>query len=104
MDFDSALNRLLYTLLGAFAGAITALAFMKWKEMSKIEIALTVFVGFSFAVFVTPWLAQMVFGVADTDIRVMAGLTYVSASASNTLLPKLIRKVSKLTGPDEEVK
>lgn len=83
----------LYILGAAIAGAVTALAFMPWQKMSWQEITLTLFVGSSFAIFVTPWIANLLpwlRGVRSVD---MAGLTYVSASGSNTLLPMLIRKL-----------
>ena len=40
-----------YTIMAALAGAVTALAFRPWKKMTGLEIALTLFVGFSFAIF-----------------------------------------------------
>jgi hypothetical protein len=101
MDHNDPVVRLIYTLMAAVAGSVTALAFMKWKEMSNAEIALTLFVGASFALFVTPWVAHLVFGLNGADVRTISGLTYVTASGSNTLLPMLIRKVSRTFGADE---
>lgn len=85
-----------YTGLAAFAGAVSALAAMKWKEMWWTEILLTLFVGFSFAIFMAPWLAHMVFRA--TDPRTVAALTYLMACGSNILLPYLIRKLRDRIG------
>lgn len=85
-----------YTALAAFAGAISALAAMKWKEMLWAEIGLTLFVGFSFAMFMAPWVAHVVFRA--TDPRTVAGLTYLMACGSNVLLPYLIRKLRDRIG------
>lgn len=101
MDHNDPILRMVYTLMAAIAGAVTALAFMRWKDMGTTEIGLTLFVGASFAIFVTPWVAHIVFGVNQGDIRTVAALTYVTASGSNVLLPTLIRKLNKLLGAEE---
>jgi hypothetical protein len=84
--------------LAALSGAITALAFTNWKEMSALQACLTLIAGFSFAVFVTPWIAESIFGIQAENIRAIAGLTYVFGSGSNVLLPKLIKWVSTFFG------
>lgn len=92
-----------YAILTAAAasGSVTALAFTKWRDMTRIEIALTLVAGFSFAIFVTPWIAQTLFGIADDNIRSIAGLTYVFGSGSNILLPRIIKWVGKVFGNGE---
>ena len=97
MEGEGAMMKIAYTLLAAFAGAVTALAFMKWKQMTWPEIVLTIFVGFAFAVFVTPWLARYMFG-SNIDVQTLSGLTYITASGSNTLLPMLIRWLRRSFG------
>ena len=87
-----------YIAMAAIAGAITALAFRPWQKMTKGEIFLTLFVGFSFALFVTPWIAESVFGIAYNNLRVIAAITYVFASGSNILLPVIIRSFSRALG------
>jgi hypothetical protein len=88
-----------YVAMAAIAGAVTALSFMKWKEMTYPEVFLTLFVGFSFAIFVTPWVAYSVFGMDNVEeVGAVAGLTYITASGSNSLLPVLIKKVRRLLG------
>lgn len=101
MDDHGLLFRFGYVLMAAAAGAITALAFTRWKEMTRSEIALTLVIGFSFAIFVTPWLASSVFGIEDSNIRAIAALTYIFGSGSNILLPVIIRWVGRFFGNGE---
>jgi len=100
MDPDNAFNKMLYTIMAAAAGSITALSLSKWKEMGGTEIALTLFVGASFAIFVAPWIANSWFGVPETDTRAIAAITYLSAAGSNILIPILIRKFSRTLGEE----
>jgi hypothetical protein len=90
-----------YVGLAAIAGAVTALSFRGWKEMSRTEIAMTLFVSSCFAVFVVPWLAYSWFGPTP-DIRAMAFAIYVGGSGSNTFLPMIFRWASKRLGNGEE--
>lgn len=90
-----------YIAMAALAGAITALAFTRWRTLSRTEIALTLVAGFSFAVFVTPWVAESFFGIASTNVRAIAALTYIFGSGSNILLPMLIRWVGRAFGNSE---
>ena len=104
LDTDHNTLRIIYVLMAALAGAVTALAFLSWREMTKTEIAMTLFVGASFAIFVTPWLAHIAFGMNQADVRTVAAMTYVTASGSNTLLPMLIKRLHKLIGTEDEKK
>lgn len=95
----------LWPLLSSAAGSITALASRPFKLMSRTEIMLALFVGASFAYFAGPWVVQMIFGHQPTDQHIVGGIYYVMATASNILLPFLIRKVSATLGyRDEEPK
>jgi hypothetical protein len=96
MDEPSISFRMGYVGMAALAGAITALAFVKWKELSRGEILLTLVAGFSFAVFVTPWVAETFFGVEPTNVRALAAMTYIFGSGSNILLPLLIRSIGRV--------
>jgi hypothetical protein len=89
-----------YTLMAACAGAVTALSFLKWQEMRWSEIVLTLFVGFSFAIFVTPWAALAVFG-PDLTPQSQAGLTYIMGCGVHSIMPFFIRKVRKMLGAEE---
>lgn len=93
---------MMYLALAALAGAVTALSFRGWKEMTKTEIVMTLLVSSFFAVFAVPWLAQMAFG-ANIDIKAMAFAIYVGGSGSNTFLPMLFGWIKRKFGNDEEV-
>lgn len=98
MDDEAALFRYTYVMMAAIAGAVTALAFSKWKDLTKGEIFLTLLAGFSFAVFVTPWVAHQFFGLDDENVRATAALTYIFGSGSNILLPLIIRWTGRAFG------
>lgn len=76
----------LYTTLGAAAGAVTALFFRPWQDMSRIQIAFAVFVGFSFSFFVSPLLFRNI-----SDQKVAGGIFYLMATGSNALIPLAVK-------------
>jgi hypothetical protein len=101
INHDDPLLKLGLLMLAAFGGSVTALSFMKWQEMGWGQILLTFFTGFTFAIFVTPWLAHVAFGVTnDADSQTLAGMTYVAASGSNVLLPLVIRWFGRAFGQE----
>lgn len=102
MDADNPLMRHVYILMAAIAGAITALSMLRWKEMSWSEIMLTVFVGTTFAIFLVPWAASSILKVSYDGLQTICGLTYLGGTCANALLPRVIRKVSKVAGLEEE--
>ncbi len=99
LDSDNPWVSFLYYIMAALAGAVTALSFMKWREMHVAEVIMTVVVGFSFAVFATPWLARVALGT--TEPQTVAFLAYVSASGSNILLPMAIRWLGRAFGQEK---
>ncbi len=88
----------IWTILASFAGALTALSFRPFAQMSRTEVMLSLIVGASFAIFVGPWVAQWIFGSATPDVRVLGGLFYLMASGSNILIPLAVKKVSSFFG------
>lgn len=88
-----------YLLMAAVAGSVTALSFKQWKTMTAVEIALTLFVGASFAIFVTPLMAEW---MAIDSPRGVAALTYITASGSNVLIPVAIRWLKRIFPSDKE--
>ncbi len=94
--------RTAYIGMAALAGAVTAPAFKSWRAMSPMEIILTLIVGASFAIFVVPLILTFVLGVNEADTRLVAGITYIAASGSNTLLPMAIRWLGRVFGQTEE--
>lgn len=93
--------RLVYTGMAAVAGAITALSFMKWREMSWPEVTMTVFVGAAFSLFAVPWLAADVAGMDIENLRAICGITYLGATGSNILIPIAIRRLRGLVGGED---
>lgn len=97
-EYHSFMLRYLYIPLAALAGAITSLASSRTNTMTKTDMFLTFTVGFSFAIFVTPWIATSWFGIENTNVRAIAGLTYVFGAGSNILLPVLIDHFKRVVG------
>lgn len=99
---ESSAYRLGYVTVAAAAGAITALAFTKWRDLTRTEILLTLLAGFSFAIFVTPWVAQSFLGIEPSNVRAIAALTYIFGSGSNILLPVLIQWITRVVRGNSE--
>lgn len=100
MNQGNPMTQWLWIVLASLAGALTALSFRPFKDMSRIEIVLALFVGFSFAIFVGPWVVHWYFGTAQPDIRVTGAFFYLMASGSNALVPFFIRKMSNVIGSE----
>jgi hypothetical protein len=90
---ESPVWKFLYPLLAALAGSLTALSFRGWDGLTRTQITLTIFVGASFAYFVSPLLFSKV-----TDIREAGGILYLLASGSNALIPLAIKRLGTLVG------
>ena len=90
--------RIFWPVLASLAGAITALSFRPFKQMSRIEIVLALIVGTSFATFVGPLAAAWMFGEQPADIRLLGGMFYLMASGSNILIPLAVKKVGSFFG------
>lgn len=101
MDGENALMRVVWPIMASLAGAITALSFRPFKRMSKVEIALALIVGTSFATFVGPLASHWVFGSGPIDIRILGGMFYLMASGSNILIPLGVKKLSSFFGVRE---
>lgn len=95
-------TRLAYVAMAALAGSVTALSFLPWKQMSWTEIALTLFVGFGFAVFGVPYLAADLAKINIENLRVICGVTYFGATGANIFIPLSIRKMKKVLGVEED--
>ncbi len=94
IDHTDPLWRMAYIFLAALCGGVTALAFMPWKTMARGEIALTVFVGTTFSLFVVPWITQSWFGVTEGAIRGVVACCYIGAAGAYTFIPLLIRRAT----------
>lgn len=92
---DSAISRILWPMLASIAGAITSLSFRPFAKLSRGQIAMALFVGFSFAMFVAPWGVAMVFGTGEVDQQKVGGIYYVMATSWNVLIPLTVKKLSQ---------
>lgn len=86
-----------FTVMAAIAGSITGLTFMQMEVMSWKRIGLTVFVGFSCALFVAPWLAHLIFSAKATAQQV-AMTTYGTGAGAHIILPKVIEWLTRAFG------
>lgn len=100
-DLEYPWLRMAYIVMAAIAGAVTALSFTKWRARGVVENLMTLFVGASFAIFATPWIAHTLFRASAADASTIAFLSYLSASGSNTLLPVLIRWMARIMGQEK---
>jgi hypothetical protein len=102
MDADNPLIRAVYIGMAAVAGSITALSMMRWQEMGRGQIALTLFVGTTFAFFVVPWATVSILKIQDQTLQTACALTYLGGTCANAFLPKIIKKISAWLKLDEE--
>lgn len=98
MTEDSNVQRLIWGLIGSVAGAITALSFQSWKNMTRTEISLSLFVAASFAFFVSPLIFRNIH-----DVQVAGGIFYLMATGSNVLIPKAVRWISGAFGNGADI-
>jgi ABC-type uncharacterized transport system permease subunit len=92
----------LWAALASIAGAITALSFRPFKEMTVGEIVLALFVGASFAFFVGPLVVRLMFGTAEPDMRIVGAVLYLLATGSNALIPRAVERLSRVFGEGKE--
>lgn len=90
--------RMVYIGMAAIAGSVTALSFMKWREMTWPEIIMTLIVGFSFAIFFVPWLAADWMHIDINNLRAVCAVVYLGGMSSNALMPVLIKRAMKAVG------
>lgn len=87
-----------YTIFAAISGAITSLAFQKYREMDALTACLTIFVGFSFSLFVAPWLAHSILRMDEGDARAVSMVTYISAAGAHVLIPRIVKWIGNAFG------
>lgn len=84
-----------WSILASLAGAITSLAFRSWQGLTRVEVALAIFAGTTFAFFVSPLIFHNV-----GDNRASGGFFYLLATGWNVLLPYAIRRIGLVLGSD----
>ncbi len=91
------IKQFVWLCLAALAGAITALSYRPFDQMSRAQIFFSVFVGASFAIFVGPWVVGK-FSPDTNDLRWTGACYYLLATGANTLIPLMVKKVSAMVG------
>lgn len=93
----------IWFVMSAIAGTITALAQMKYKQMTWSDIGLTLFSGFGFAVFFMPLVAHRWLGIAEHDTQATNAMVYIGGTGWNILLPFAIQRIKAVFGTKEAV-
>lgn len=89
----SDINRLIWSLISSVSGAVTSLSFQSWRNMTRGEVSMSLFVAASFAFFVGPLVLNNI-----KDARMAGGVIYLMATGSNVLIPWAVKQVGKLFG------
>lgn len=87
-----------WIVLASFAGSLAALSFRPYQSMTRLEIAISLTVSATFAIFVGSWVATQIFGTDPVDIRLLGGLYWLMATGSNILIPLAVKKLGSLFG------
>ena len=82
--------RLINTLIAAVAGSVSGLSMVRFEEMTKTRIALTLFVGITSATFIVPAIADY---MGNRTPQFIAAMTYLFSAGAHVLLPILIKKI-----------
>lgn len=90
METPDPILRNFYFAATALCGSITALAYMKYKEMGRVEIVLNLFIGLAFAFIVAPWAGHALLRISEADARALCMVTYVFAAGWPLILPRMI--------------
>lgn len=101
MSHEDFMVRYVYIPLAALMGAISSLGARQWRSMTRRKIALAIFMGATFAMFVTPWAAHSFIGVKEGDARATVALTYLFGIAAHIILPWIIQRLEKMIGTGE---
>lgn len=84
--------------MSAVAGSVSALAAMKYKEMSWPDIFFTLFVGIAFAVNVMPWVATDIFKIAKDNQDARNAMVYMGGTGWNVLMPLVLHRLKAMFG------
>lgn len=102
---DGPFVKYLWPILASLAGAVTALSFKPFQTMKRSEIFMALFVGTSFAFFVSPLVINAMARGGDEDARVAGAIIYILAAGSNFLIVPAIKKIGVIVGyrdPEEK--
>lgn len=98
MNHDEWMVRYIYIPLAALTGAVSSLGARKWQTMGTAQIALSLVMGTSSAIFLTPWIAHQFLGIDEKDARAAVGLTFLVGFSAFLLLPRLTDWLMKFFG------
>jgi len=98
MNHDEWMARYVYIPLAALMGAVSSLGARKWRQMNRMQIMLTLVMGTTSAIFLTPWVAHKFFDVREDDARAIVALTYLMGFGAFIFLPKLTEWAGKIFG------
>lgn len=93
--------RVLYIIMSAIAGSVTALSFLKYRQMTWVEIGLTLFVGFAFAVIAVPYIAADWLKMDIGNLRAVCFAVYTGGTAWNVLIPVVIKRFKAAVGMED---
>jgi hypothetical protein len=88
-------------LIAAAAGSISGLSLVQFEHMTRLRLALTLFVGFTSSIFVVPLLLHMQTWVKPSDPSypsVLVGVGYLFSAGAHIFLPLIIRKATERFG------
>lgn len=85
------------SIIAALAGSVSGLWFMPWETMTWPKRMLTLFVGFTCAIFTSPWLAVKIAGPKPT-METVAMCTYVVGAGAHIILPWIVQMVTRALG------
>lgn len=91
---ESEMIEKLWVAAAALAGSIVSLAFDAQQTLALKGKIFTIFVGFTFAVFVGPVIVRAVFGPQPADSQLVGALYFFMSASSMTLLPMLLKTFS----------
>lgn len=86
--------KIMYPIFASVAGAITALSFRPFKDLTPLQIGMSIFVGWSFAYFLGPFVVHTILGT-NNDVRMQGGIYYLLASGSNALIPIAVKWLAR---------
>ena len=88
-------------LIAALAGSISGLSLVAFEHMTRARLALTLFVGFTSAIYLVPAMLHMQPWVKPSDPSypsVLVGTSYLFSAGAHIFLPLLIKRATERFG------
>jgi len=100
MDIESPLFKGGFVFVTALGGALTSLYSQQWQKMDRMEIVFSLIVAMSFSLFAFPWIAAQWFGWEFGTTQAAGAVSYIGATASHIVIPRLIMKLRRQFGEE----